>query len=224
MAIALVQSVKKVVTGVNNTTLAYPSSVTAGNLLCNTHGHWVSGSALAITTPTDTLTHTYAGMVAEQTETFNKLRSFYVANCSGGANTVTFDIAGASTGDITVVVAEFSGAATTTPLGVTSSAVTTGSSASSGTTAALDQADGMLWGALSHSGADTTITETGGASLLQENEGGTADIPISTTYEITSDTTGQAATWTLGASRTYLAHVAFFKAAAPKNALAWVTG
>jgi len=154
-------------------------------------------------------------MVTEQNSAaFNSLRSFYVANCSGGANTVTFDSTGTASADMTVVIAEFSGAATASPLGVTSSGTGTGTAASSGTTATLDQADGMLWGAMCHTGADTTIAETGGATLIHETEGGTSNMPIGTSYEITAATTGQAATWTLGASRTWTAHVAFFKAAA----------
>jgi len=213
MAITLVQSVKAIVTGVSFTTLAYGSNVTAGNLLCNSHSHW-SLDDNAINTPSDTLTHTHVPMVAEQAiGAFNKLRSFYVANCSGGANTVTFDIASGDLGDITVVVAEFSGAATTTPLGVTASGTGTGTEVSSGNTATLDQPTGMLWGAMIHSGADTTIAETGGATIVQENEGGTSNMPIGVSYELTTATTAQDATWTVGASRTWAAHVAFLKAA-----------
>ena len=218
MAIALVQSVEKVVTGsTGSTTLAYASNLTAGNLLCVSQGHWQDTDEV-ITTPIDTLTHTYIGMVAEQNlgsgASFNSLRSFYVANCSGGANTVTFDSVGAEQTDITVVIAEFSGALTVSPLGVTSSGTGTGTAVSSGTTATLDQATGMLWGAMIHSGADTTIAETGGATLVQENEGGTSNMPIGVSYELTTATTAQAATWTVGASREWAAHVAFFKAAA----------
>ena len=215
MAIALVQSTEKIVTGVNNTTLAFASNLTAANLLCVSHSHWVEPAA-AISTPTDTLSHTYVGMVTEQTINTNaKLRSFYVADCTGGADTVTFDAAGTDNGDLALVIAEFSGAATVSPLGVTSSANdTSGTSTAvnSGATAQLDQATGMLWGGMNYSGDNTTITETGGATLVQEHEGGTADMPIGTTYELTTVDTGQAATWTLGAGRQWQAHIAFFKA------------
>ena len=228
MAIALVQSVKKVVTGVNNTTLAYTSNLTAGNLALAAHAHFLSDS---ITTPTDTLAQTWVGAVAEQggVEAV-RLRSFYVENCSGGADTVTFDMNGVGTGDLTVVLAEFSGAVTTTALGVTASGTgTTTTGATSGSTGTLDQADGMLWGAIMHDGADTTITQVDGATLVQENEGGSANMPIGTSDELTTATTAQSAIWDFGASRTYFAHVAFFKAAAAggrttKNTRAWPLG
>jgi hypothetical protein len=218
MAIALVQSTKKVVTGVNNTTLAYGSNVTAGNLLCNAQSQFQAGAA-TITTPTDTLAHTYAGMVAEQSLVAGtiKLRSFYVENASGGADTVTFDMSGASTGDITVVVAEFSGALTAAALDQTSSATdSSGSSTAvnSGATAAIAQADEMVWGAMLHdSGSNLTITQGGGASLVQENEGGAANMPIATSYLIVAAIATYSATWTISSGAQWAAHVATFKAA-----------
>jgi hypothetical protein len=213
VAIALVQSTSKVVTGVNSTTLAFGSNLTAGNLAVVAHAHFHPGAS-PISTPTDTIGHTYAAAVAQQGSGNEKLRSYYVENVTGGANTVTFDMTDAGTGDLTCVVSEFSGAVTSGALGTaTSSNTATGTSATTNATGTLDQADGMLWGAIMHTGANTTITQTGGASLVQENEGGSANMPIGTSYEITAATTGQAATWTLGASREYYAHVAFFKAA-----------
>jgi len=77
----------------------------------------------------------------------------------------------------------------------------------------------MLWGAMMHAGSDTTIAETGGATIVQENEGGTSNMPIGVSYELTTAGTAQAATWTLGASNNWAAHVAFFKAAGDPPAL-----
>lgn len=225
MAIALIQSVKKVVSGANNTTLAYGSDLTAGNLLCNTHAHWNSG-ALAITTPVDTLSHTYAAMTAEQGGAGAlRLRSFYEESCTGGACTVTFDIATTDAGgDLTVVVAEFSGAALSAALDATQVGTGTGTAVDSGTTATLAQADEMIWGGMTHDGGNQTITETGGATLVQENEGGTGNVPIGCSYEIVAATTAQAATWTIGLSTLWFAHVATFKAAAAGGATSLVRG
>lgn len=214
MALALVQSTKKVVTAVNNTTLAYASNVTAANLLCVTHTHYSNPSQL-ITTPVDTLTHTYTGMAAEQSIVFGadatKLRSFYVANCSGGANTVTFDIASTTTGDITCVIAEFSGVATTTPLETTNTGTATDTAVSGGSvTPAANGA--LLWGGMTFDGATTTITEA--MTIVQENEAGSTSMPVGCEWKEQAVAAAEAATWTLGASRQYLAHTACFTAAA----------
>jgi hypothetical protein len=221
MAIVLVQSAKRVITGVNNTTLAFPSNVTAGNLICVSHAHFTS-PARTITTPVDTLTHTYVPMTAEQTKDGEgKLRSYYVENCSGGANTVTFDIELATTGDITVVIAEFSGIVTSGALDKTQ--VDTGdltTDATSEFTLETAQADELLWGAVIHTGADTTIAETGDASLVQENEGGSSNMPLAVSYEIVAAISTYAATWTFGANRDYAAHIATFKAAAAAGGIA----
>lgn len=212
MAVVLVQSTKKVVTGVNNTTLAYSSSVTAGNFLAVTHAHWEANSR-TITTPTDTLSHTYVGMTAEQNSGVSvHLRSFYVANCSGGANTVTFDISTTDTGDLTVVVAEFSGVVTVSPLDQTNVGAGTGTAVATSATATTAQADELLWGGLAYEGNDTTILETTGYSIVQENEGGSTNMPIGTEYKVVAATGAYTANWTLGLSRTWIAHIATFKA------------
>jgi hypothetical protein len=217
MAIALVQSVDKVVTGVASTTLAFTSNVTAANLLVVSHAHWQGGTA-NINTPTDTLLHTYTGVTAQQAfgggGVNNKLRSFYVENCSGGANTVTFAMS-TSTGDITCSVSEWSGAETSTALDKTNtatfSATTTGTA---GATGVLTQADEMIYAAVAHDGADTTITEDSadGFTIIQEAEGGTSDMNLATQYKIVSATTDTTPNWTFGASRTGAGHVGTFKA------------
>ena len=217
MAIAIVQSTSKVVTGVNNTTLAYTSNLAAGNLLVVSQGHFIN-AVNVISTPVDTLTHTFTGVTAEQSiGTNNKLRSFYAENSSAGADTVTFDIGtAAGNGDITCVVSEWSGALTSGSLDKTNTGTNTGTAVSAGATGTLTQADEMIWAAVAHSGNNTTITEDTGDSftMLQENEGGTSNFPIGTQYKIVSATTDTTPDFTLGASRTWIAHVGTFKAAA----------
>lgn len=219
MAITLVQSTKKVVTGVNNTTLAYGSNLTAGNLACNTHTHYINPTA-TITTPTDTLTHTYVGMTAEQSIVFGadsvELRSFYKENCSAGADTVTFDINGAGTGQITCVIAEFNTITTASALDKTQvGGPTLGTAADSGATATTTQADELIWGAMTHDGSNRTLTETGSATIVQENEGGTSDMPLAVSYRVVSATGAYHATWTIGTGNVnWIGHVATFKATA----------
>lgn len=213
MAITRVQSTKKVVSGVNTTTLAFTSPLTAGNLLCVSHAHW-NPNLVAISTPTDTLGNLYAPMTAEQGTGAQRLRSFYVEDCAAGACTVTFDMAGATTGDLTVVIAEYSGVPISSSLDQTQVGTGTGTAVSSGSTATTSQADELVWGAMAHDGSNMALTETGSATLVQENEGGSADMPIATSERIVAAAAAYAATWTIGTSATWWAHVATFKAGA----------
>lgn len=219
MAITLVQSTKKVVTGVNNTTLAYGSNLTAGNFAINAQSHYCNPAA-SITTPTDTLSHVYAGAIAEQNtagDTKGRQRTFYKENCSGGADTVTFDIVGTTTGDITVVIAEFSGMATSSSLDKTATGTALAATThTSNATASTAQADEVLWGVFTHDGANTTITEDtgGGWAIVQENEGGTANVPIAVEYRIVASISTYSAKWTTGAARDSWMQIITFKAAA----------
>ena len=52
----------------------------------------------------------------------------------------------------------------------------------------------------------------GGATLVQEHEGGTSDMPIGTSYELTTSPAGQAVTWTITGSPSWVCHAAFFRA------------
>lgn len=207
-SIALVQSTKKITTG-SGTTLAYGSNTTANNLLCNTHSVYHGGS-VTISTPTDSRSTSYAAIAAQQGVAGGGfIRSYYGVPGSSGANTVTFS-ADAGT-DLTVVIAEFSGNATTTPLDNNSSGTGTSTSPSSGAQTPSEN-NCMIYGAAMHTGVDTTWAE--GGSIVQENEGGSSNMPVAVQYIVQTTATSQAATWTLGASRTWYAHHGIFKAAA----------
>ena len=217
----LVQSTKKVVGGVNNTTLAYGSNVTLGNLLCNTHVHWQTTPA-AITVPSDTLGHSYQSMTAELASASGsvRLRSFWVANASAGADTVNFDVNGTNTGDLTVVIAEFSDMATAFPLDQSATGAGTSTAAVSAATPTTAQADELLWGAMTHTGTsnftiDETVGGTNGYSLVQENEGGAANMPIAVEYKTVSAVGTYTSSWTISVSIEFICHVTAFKAAGP---------
>ena len=218
MAITLVQSTKKVATGLTaSTTQAFGSNVTAGSLLTLSQAFWKPGSLPTINTPTDTLGHTWTPMGAQLNMVENGLRSYYVANCSAGANTVTVGLSAyGANSDVTIVIAEWSGIATTTPLD--QHAGTTGTSTlPNGGNITTTQADELLYSAMAHNGINTSLSEEGGDGWvsLQENEGGTSNMPIATAYEIVSSTTTQDNEWWMsGASNRWAAHNTSFKAAA----------
>lgn len=211
MAIAKVQSKSKSVGFVgNNTTLAFDSNVTAGNLLVVTHAHW-GASGIAISTPTDTLGHTYLPVAAEQSAGGGlvRLRSFYVANCSGGANTVTFDAAGTDTVELAVVISEFSGVATSSPLDTTNVGTGTGTAVSSGNvTPSVDNC--LLYGGMSDDSNNVGITEEAGWTLIHE-EIPAGSIPVATAFKVQTTATAEDADWTLASSKEWIAHVGVFK-------------
>jgi len=210
---SLTQSTQKIVTGVASTTLAYTSNLTAGNLCWLAHVQFQSGGN-TIATPTAT-SHTFTQDGAAQAiGTQTRQQSFYEQNTASGACTVTF-APSSGTADLSLVVSEFGGMVTTGALDQFASGSGNSTSASSGTTGTRAQADEVLMGCMTHDGTNRTLTEGGGFSLLQEHEGGSADMPIGTSYLIASSAGTDAATWTIGTgSVNWLARVATFKATA----------
>lgn len=220
MPIVLVQSTKKIVTAVNNTTLAFGSPLTAGNLALATQAQFVD-PANTLTTPTDTLTHTFAPVGADQVITVGigtasiRLNSFYKENCLGGADTVTFDIGGVANGDISCAIAEASGMSKASSiLNQTAANASNGSAVATGTPGSTTQLSALVWGAMTHSGATTSIDETvGGTSgfqLVQEDENGSTNMPINVEYKIVNALGVYTGQWTLGAARDWACHVASF--------------
>src|SRR5262249_39022826 len=85
----------------------------------------------------------------------------------------------------------------------------------SGATGTRAQADEVLLGCMCHDGTNRAITEGAGFTLLQEHEGGSANMPIGTEYWVVSSAGTDAATWTIGTGAVNsLARIATFKAAA----------
>jgi hypothetical protein len=211
MAITLVQSAQKVITGVNSTTLAFGSNNTAGNMLAVFQAQFKDAT---IGTPTDTQTNTYVGIVAEQsaapTSPAVKQHGFYVKNCAGGANTVTFTHSGTASGTpfFFVVVSEWEDVDTVEPLDDTSTSGPTTSA--NPTTGDIDPtADGcLLIGAMIQTGAVVTITAAGDWTLLQEVESPAGSSII---YKIQTTETTEDRNWTLGSSKGWIAYGASFK-------------
>lgn len=214
MAITLVQSAKKDIAGVNNTTLAFPSPLTAGNLLVVSNVHYQAAGGTTITTPTDTLAHTYLPVSAQQntTDTFVHLRSFYVANCSPGADTVTVDISGAANGEITVIISEWGGVVTASPLSGTPTSpgpVGTATPTTGNITPVDDNC--VLIGVLNAGGIPVTITPDAGWTTVQEYEGTNNTVTLSVVYKLQASQATDAAGWTISSAQNCLAHIMAFK-------------
>lgn len=218
----LVQSTIKAVTGLTgSTTLAYGSNLTAGNLLALAQVHFEASANVAVL-PIDTLSHVYAQMQADQVFNTNfHLQCWVKENCSGGADTVTFDVVGANAADFTVVISEFNGMVLSSSVDKTQKGTANGTAVDSGNTATTSQADEVIFGAMAHDSTTRTITETGGALIVQEDENGSTEMPIATSYRVVSAAAAYNATWTIGTGAVnWFAQVNTLKVAAAANAYA----
>lgn len=154
-----------------------------------------------MSTPTDTLTHTYTPAVAQHTSLLGQaIRAWYVLNCSGGADTVTF-ASSSGTSSITGICAEFSGIATSAALDQTGTGSGTGTAVSSvsGTTTVNDE---LVVGIMTYDASTTTITP--GQTQLRENENNATAAALSGEYQIVTSTGTKTSSWTLGASRDWI--------------------
>jgi hypothetical protein len=208
---ALVQSKKGFTTGADTFALSFDSTPTVNNLiLCAVSAY----NGVTTCTVSDNQGNTWA-QSAERLSGGTGERSslhYAVAATSSGTFTITVNPSGASS-DITIVIAEFSGMATSSVLGNVNNNGGTSTTPSSGS-ATTTVASELVVGALSHTGSDRTITEDGGWTLIQEDEGGSSHMPISMIYQEPAAGTYNAG-WTLGTGAVeWMAVISCFKPAA----------
>jgi len=204
---SVVQSRSDVTSGVNFLDLAFLSSVTAGNHIMVTQASF--GAGHTILTPTDTLLHTYVPMTAEQSSSNIRLRSFYVEDIDGGANTVHFEKSVAG-GELSVTIAEIFGLKKSGSLDQTQVGTATGTAVSSGDITPTE-ANCFLYGAMTHVNNNVGITEDAadGWTLLQEQIP-VSTISVATQWKKQGAAALEDADWVLASSSTWIAHVASF--------------
>lgn len=184
---------------------AFTSNVAAGSLLVV--GVHSDTTAIASATVTDTLNGSHAAANTGVAANGQRAGIFYTANSAGGACTVTFD---SGTDFMTLGIAEFSGAATTTPLNANNSG--SGTSAAPATSTLATTGTTVLVGTMTHASAQQTLTPGTGFFTVFGDE--TVDaLPIQMEYKIGANGT-LAATWTAGASVVWGASAAAFSEAA----------
>lgn len=134
-----------------------------------------------------------------------------IASTSSGTFTVTVTPTGS--GDLAMGIMSLTGNHAT-PADQNGSGTGTSTAPSSGDETPTEDNE-LLVAAMSHSGSDRTLTEEAGWSLVYENEGGTANIPISVVYKIQAGAAAEDADWTIGTgSVSWGAVIATYKAAA----------
>lgn len=212
MAIAHVQSKTNGVVDVSGTScaVAFDSNVTAGNLLI---GYVYAGDANAIiaVTAADTLGQTWSQAVLQRQSTDKHVGAiFYFANTAGGANTVTFTFTGGTPTD-RCSVAEFSGAATSSPLDQTNHAEGSSTTPTSGSITPTQDGELLVCVATGDGGA----VYTAGTDFSKNiNVPDATNTRIGGEYYIQPTAAAHNGTWSIASSQNWTSEIASFKAAA----------
>ncbi|MGC4050554.1 MAG: DUF4082 domain-containing protein [Paludibaculum sp.] len=207
-SIALVQRTSGSVVTTSQIALALPSAVAAGNLIVVGVSCWPSAPATVAIT--DTLGNTYALAGTTRKTSFGAYTGIYYAvSARAGANTVTFKTATGGS-ELSMIVAEFSGANAVSPLD--GSAGATGSSAtpSSGNMTPTAAGD-LVIGVGTHDSTDVTSAGTGFTLVAVTNENSSTYQPLAMDYKIQATATAVAATFSLSKSDSWAQAGALFK-------------
>ena len=206
MAISLVGSIIKVQTAITDTTaLAYSPNPTTGNCLVACQCQY-DGGGPTINTPTDSVGHTYLAAINQHNNgaADTGLRGYYVLNITGGANSLTGH-SGSGTSDITIVGAEFGGIASANALDQTGTGAATGTAVSSATGSATTRAYEVVIGLMTYDSGAGNVTITEGQTIIQEDEDAAATAAIGVEYQVVTTAGVKTSSWTLGASRAWIA-------------------
>lgn len=212
MAIALVQSRKVVVTGVNSQAVSFLSTPTVGNNVIVKASTYSGDLGTSAASDNQGNSYNRRGYVAlAGMNTFVAIYEARITTASG-TFTVTVNPDGTSA-DLTIIIEEWSGIASSGfDKAVNADSSSDGTSATTGNITPAENNEAWF-AALTHAGADMSITPTNGTQV-DENEGGSSNIPLSSTYKVQTTATAEAATWTLGTSTHWGCCVVAFKAAA----------
>lgn len=206
MPISLVQSAVKPLAGAASTTISLPSNVAAGNCVVVFTTSWGASSSSV----TDNLGNSYTSLVSGSNAGADPFsRIFAATNVAGGALTATINFL--STIDATIIIAEFSGVALSSPAEGANIAVGTGTSPSVSTNSATTDAGDVIIGVVTHDGATNAITEAG--TLIAEQENNTTYQSGNAQYTLPGSTGVQTLTWTTAVSVNWLATVVALKPA-----------
>jgi hypothetical protein len=198
------------------TTGTFTGSTTSGNLIVVTTSD-DSGTTSNGVSVTDNKGNTYTKV--HHVASASTLSMWYAANVTGGAShTVTATWSTSATGRLTLVAQEFDGGFTT--LDKSTSATGSSTSPSSGATATTTAASETVVGGVSYGGTATTVTLGSGYTNL--NTVSVADAGIGQESKVVSSTGAQTATFSLAASRSWIAGVLTFSGASGATASAGV--
>jgi hypothetical protein len=193
---------------VNSKTLAFPSGVTAGNLLVVCGSCFVLASGGPATISVTDSQGAYTVLSATQAaDDFRLFIAYRIASASG-PNTVTVDPVGSSS-DLAFSIDEFSGVDTGTPLDVDGGS-STGTSTAPADSITTIAANALIIAVVSFGGATTTITKGGSFTQIGQSTSTSAGQPEGCEFQIATTPTSYSANFTLGASRPWTVYAASF--------------
>lgn len=183
---------------------AFTSNLTAGNLVVV--GGVSYSKVLTATSATDSRSHTYTRDASETGAATGQADVYSTPNVTAGACTVT--LTPSSSSYLSIVMAEVSGAATSSHLDVAATGTGTSTGPVTGNLVTT-QAD-YIFAVMTVSGG-TSITET--YTLVFEDEDW-SDMPISGQYRIPGSSGTYTMAWTLGSSLLWACAAGAYKPAA----------
>ena len=207
--IRLVQSSSNITSSAQSLAEPFPLNVTAGNLVVVSVSSWPN--LPASTAVTDSLGNTYsiAGTVLTTQGVYSAI--YYAKNVKGGADTVTFNTV-KSGGQISMAIAEFSGADTASPLDKTAGTVGSGNAPSSGNMAPSLAGD-LVIGSGTHNGNTVTTAGSGFTLIAVPTEDSNTHQPLAMEYQVLSGNQQTTATFNLAVGYPWTQNGVLFKPA-----------
>jgi hypothetical protein len=218
MAIALLQSRNANPGGVSSSTLAFSSNTTAGSLLV---AHIWIGNGASTMTASDNVNGAYNQDIIQQSPTHGAVSSgiFTFPNCAGGAATVTYTATGG--GQLRVIIEEYSGIASTTPLDQTGNSINLNNNTNWTVTltGATTQANELVIAHTAASNSGTfTANQIGGLAANQDSVADNSGRP-SVEYLAMSSTGTFTASWTNSANLGGLCIASYKASGAPAGVI-----
>jgi hypothetical protein len=217
--ISLVQKASNVSTSALSLATTLSSSVTSGNLIVVSVSGWPN---LPAATPvTDSLGNTYsiAGNVLVSNGAYSAI--YYAKNVRAGTDTVTVNTVKTG-GQISMVVAEFSGVDTLSPLDRTAGTVGSGTAPSSGTMTPTLSGE-LVIGSGTHNGSTITSSGTGFSMIAIATEDSNTHQPLAMEYKVLSDAAQTSSTFSLASGYPWTQNGTLFKTASPPHTLSSIT-
>ncbi len=209
MAIAFVQSTTANATTTPAVTTAFAAATTAGNTIVVTISD-DSGGLTAVTGVTDSKGNTYQRILIQ--DGVSTLQAWWCPAITGAGTTHTVSIAWntAATGRVTAAAQEFGGFAAAPVVDRTIVNAATSTAATSTATAATTAANELVVGALSRAGTASAMSLGSGYTNLGTVNVANAGVAMES--KVVAATGAQTATFTIAASRDYVAACITFKA------------
>jgi len=209
LPISLVQKASNVSTSALSLATTMPFPVSSGNLIVVSVSGWPN--LPASTAVTDSLGNTYsiAGTVFTSQGAYSAI--YYAKDVIGGSDTVTVNTV-KSGGQISMVVAEFYGADTASPLDQTAGTAGSGTTPTSGMMTPSMSGE-LVIGSGTHNGNTTTTPGSGFTLIAIPTEDSNSHQPLAMEYEVLSGNQQTAATFSLAVGYPWTQNGVMFKPA-----------